>query len=158
VEVAAAYCEEVFNYAASYFTQERLALYPYSCWKETVDLTFESSSSKPYQHDLDKLFGSQNFESQLASLDKAIKNQKAKGGMVRVRDAAWDVQSTIDRYLRGIDAVWRPKGREQGLERDVVVGTLIVLQDRLLKDVNLIVLEQFADPSRRHAIDEDDDG
>jgi hypothetical protein len=94
--------------------------------------------------DLGKLFSSRDLSSQLKTLDETIQGPITDDYVLKVRDAAWAVQATIDHYLRGIAAIWSPSTVLQCAARDNLTCTLCLLSDRLLKQVNTIITKQLA--------------
>jgi hypothetical protein len=80
----------------------------------------------------------------MTTLYDALKNPRAEDYVLKVRDAAWSVQTTIDHYLRGIAEIWQPSGELQRNPRDYLTCNLSVLSDKLLKRVNFIITTQLA--------------
>jgi hypothetical protein len=126
---------------------------PYSFWKD-----WASSALRPWddptKNGVVELLGSREFGAQIKTLYETINgNRNAKDYVLKVREAAWPVQTTIDHYLRGI-------ADNEGLNRegahhyrDALTCALCVLSDRVLKEVNLIILERY----RRGAVVEGDE-
>jgi hypothetical protein len=78
------------------------------------------------------------------TLYDTIKKPVREDYALQVRDAAWAVQTTIDHYLRGIAAIWQPSGEYERNPRDYLTGSLCVLSDRVLQEVNFIITSQLA--------------
>jgi hypothetical protein len=131
------------------FNRKGYADDPYSFWKEMVDdvLAGDAYYSKvpACADDLRKLFLSRDFATQIKTLYDIINGSpSAKDYVLKVRDAAWAVQTTIDHYLRGIAAIWQPSGEYERNPRDYLTCNLCVLSDRVLKEVNFIITSQLA--------------
>jgi hypothetical protein len=125
---------------------------PYSFWSDTYTVA-TSEGEGVVKHAIDSILGTRDFEAQLKSLSQTIdRNNNAKDYVLKVRDAAWPVQATIDHYLRRIAESEELKRMKQRGDRDRLTSALCALQDRVQKDVNLIALARFVD--QRGAIDE----
>jgi hypothetical protein len=132
------------------FNRKGYADDPYSFWKDMVDDVFAGTAYSVSKvpacaDDLRKLFLSRDFARQIKTLYDTINEPpSAKDYVLRVRDAAWAVQTTIDHYLRGIAANWQPSGDYERNPRDYLTCNLCVLSDRVLKEVNFIITSQLA--------------
>jgi hypothetical protein len=102
------------------------------------------------------LLKSRDFEAQIKALYRTINgNKEARDYVLKVREAAWPVQATIDHYLRGMAANEGLNRERARRDRDALTCALCVLSDRVLKEVNLIILERLVD--RRGAVVEGDE-
>ncbi len=142
--------EETLGEREDAFKRQDYADKPYSFWMDMVDDVFKGAAYSGHEiptckEDLEKLFLSRDFASQLKTLKTTIDgDRKAKDYVMNVRDATWAVQTTIDHYLRGIDAVWQPSGENQRNPRDYLTCNLCVLSDSVLKEVNFVITSQLA--------------
>jgi hypothetical protein len=95
---------------------------------------------------LRNVFDSREFEGQLNTLYGTIgRDRKAPDYVLKVRDAAWPLQSTMDRYLRGIREILSgPLHDDERSARDYLTAVVILLQERLGKEVNFIITSQLA--------------
>ena len=132
------------------FDRKDYADKPYSFWKEMLDDVFDGTAYGRNKvpscaDDLRKLFLSRDFAPQIKTLYDTINEPpSANDYVLRVRDAAWAVQTSIDHYLRGIAAIWQPSGERERDPRDYLTCNLCVLSDGVLKEVNLIITSQLA--------------
>jgi hypothetical protein len=90
-----------------------------------------------------KIFKSRNFDDQMIQLYTAIKGDPtAKDYVMRVRNAAWPVQETINLYLDAIDQKWG--GGKEDIKA-TLEQTLCAVADRVLKEVNFVISSKLAE-------------
>lgn len=115
-------------------------------WDDGVDEAFRYSSVyKIPETELRNLFKSRDFKGQIEKMYREIGSgdRRTEDYALRVRDAAWAAQTTINDYLRGIARIWPAEGGARS-SRDDLTGNLCALADRLRKEVNFIITSQLA--------------
>lgn len=91
---------------------------------------------------LDRVFQSRNLQEQVTKLYDTIEGRRSsKDYVMRVREAAWPIQQTVDLYLRAIDGEW---GNSEDYDRNVLDQTLCAVADRVLREVNFVITSQLA--------------
>jgi hypothetical protein len=131
---------------------ERDPKHPLFRWQVTCEKELpEIEKKKPGRKNvLDKIFQSRDLQDQMNKLYATIEDKRSKDYVMKVREAAWPVQETLDFYLRAIEGEW---DGHQDDGRRALDQTLCAVGEWVQRQVNFVIAERFADP-RRRAIDE----